>query len=232
MINRTEEKATLADGHRERLRSRFMQAPLRALPDYEILEMFLYRAIPRADTKPLAKALLAKYGSLISVVNAEPAELRKIEGVGEAVIFQLRLFKDFFSRLHLPVDKKTNILSSWLDVINYCNLTMGFNKFESFRAFYLNNKNHLLADELCESGTVDKVQVYPREILKKAIEHGASAVILVHNHPSGDCRPSESDVKITKTIQQALGNLNIALHDHLIISEHAHFSFRREGLLN
>lgn len=221
----------LKSGHRKRLKEKFLKVPIRSLADYEILEMVLFDVFSRRDTKDMAKNLLAKFGSIAGVLNAEPIELKKIEGLGDNAVFHLKLLLDLFSRLHIPTKSDQLVLSNWHSVINYCNLTMGFRKTECFRVLYLNKKNALVADEFSEGGTIDKVQVYPREIAKKAIEHSASAVILVHNHPSGEAKPSHEDIDMTKAISVALSALSIRIHDHLIVANNNHFSFRASNLL-
>lgn len=219
-------------GHRLRLRERFMRSPIRTTSDYEILEMLLFRVFQRKDTKGISKALLKKYGSLIAIFSAEPLDLQTVNGVGQSVIEYFKLLQDTFSRLLLPVKiDKIHVMNSWLAVLNYCQLTMGFKKKEYFRALFLNKKNLLVADELFDSGTVDKVIVYPREIAKQALSYSASAVIIVHNHPSGDAQPSTEDIDITKKISAALNSINITLHDHLIIAQNEHFSFKANGIL-
>lgn len=218
-------------GHRTRLKERFLNSPLRNLPDYEILEMILFSIFPRRDTKNLAKEILSEFGSLIAVINAEPARLKAIDGVGDAVIFQFKLLLDFFSRLHIPTQTGVEVLSNWHSVISYCQLTMGHAANENFRILYLNKKNALVGDEVSESGTIDKIYVYPREIAKKALHYNASAVILVHNHPTGDVTPSTEDIEMTKQVVKALMPLGISVHDHLIIGKNKHYSFKMSGLI-
>jgi DNA repair protein RadC len=221
----------LKSGHRKRLKEKFLKVPIRSLADYEILEMVLFEVFTRCDTRDMAKLLINKFGSVAGVLNAEPIELKKIEGIGDNAVFHLKLLLDLFSRLHVSTKSEQPILSNWHSVINYCNLTMGFRKTECFRVLYLNKKNTLIADELSEGGTIDKVQIYPREIAKKAIEHSAAAVILVHNHPSGEAKPSAEDIEMTKEINAALSSLSIKIHDHLIVANNNHFSFRASGLI-
>ncbi len=219
-------------GHRKRLRDRFIRSPLRTFADYEMLEMFLFDAVPRKDTKELAKKLLQKFSSLQSIFSADIPDLKSIPGVGESVIIRLKMIMDIFSRFHLSIDdRELHILNNWSSVISYCNLTMGFKRKEFFRVLFLNKKNILLADELLESGTIDKITIYPREIVKHAIAHNASAIILVHNHPSGDCSPSEQDIMITNNIAHALSSVNVMVHDHIIVARNSHYSFKATGLL-
>jgi DNA repair protein RadC len=219
-------------GHRRRLKERFMKAALRSLPDYEILELILFSSIVRRDTKPLAKKLLSKFGSLIAVISADPVDLLAVAGVSFSVVLQMKIYLDLLSRLHLPPDlKNINVLNSWTSVLNYCSLTMGFKAKEHFRILFLNKRNILIADEILDSGTVDKVNVYPRELVKQSLYHNASAVILIHNHPSGEAKPSRDDLEITQKIVGTLATINVSVHDHVIVAHHAHFSFRGNGLL-
>ena len=221
----------LKSGHRKRLKEKFLKVPIRSLADYEILEMVLFDVFARRDTRDMARLLINKFGSVAGVLNAEPIELKQIDGIGDSAVFHLKLLLDLFSRLHISTKADQPILSNWHSVINYCNLTMGFRKTECFRILYLSKKNALIADELSEGGTIDKVQIYPREIAKKAIEHSAAAVILVHNHPSGEAKPSAEDIEMTKEINIALSSLSIKIHDHLIVANNKHFSFRASGLI-
>jgi DNA repair protein RadC len=221
-------------GHRLRLRKRFMNAESRSLPEYEILEMVLFYAIPRADTKVIAKKLLEKFDSIAEILNAEAVDLKDIDGIGDGAIFLFKLLLDFYSRIFIPTENQRhfNVLSNWHAVLNYCRLTMGYKKKkEFFRVLYLNRKNCLLADEFHDDGTIDRVQVYPREIARKALKHDASAIILIHNHPSGDPKPSGDDITVTKSIIKALEPLDVVVHDHIIIAGFNHFSFRDNKLL-
>jgi DNA repair protein RadC len=224
---------SLNSGHRSRMRLKYAKLDIRELEDYELLEMLLFYAIPRADTKKLAKDLLGRYGSLAGVVNAPVAELRKCDGIGDAVAHLFKLLLDLNSRLILPVvaSNNKNVLGDWNAVLNYCKLTMGYKVTqEYFRVLYLNRRNALMADE-CQEGTVDRVSVYPREIAKKVLEYGASAVILVHNHPSGDSKPSKEDIEVTRLIAKALEGFNVMVLDHIIVSCSEHFSFKANKLL-
>lgn len=226
-----QEPETLHEGHRKRLKERFIKSPPRTLPDYEILEMVLFSVYPRKDTKALAKKLLSKFKTIPDLLNAEASELKQIEGAGDALIFQLRLLHDFFTRLHIPTNSSVNVLNSWMSVVHYCNLSMGYKKVEQFRVLYLNKNNALIEDQLCDYGTIDRIQIYPREIAKKALECSASAIILVHNHPSGNIQPSKEDIDMTKQITKALETISVNLYDHLIISKSQHFSFKASGLI-
>jgi DNA repair protein RadC len=227
-----QKKSSLNSGHRKRLRDRFQNASLRSLPDYEILEMVLYLAIIRGDTKKIAKELLIKFRSLAGIIGSEAKDLRQIDGVGESVIFLLKLLADLNSRLHIPIKpKEFHILGNFTSVINYCDLTMGHKNKEFFRVLYLNKKNALIEDHIHEEGTVDQIQIYPREITRKVLDTGASSIVLIHNHPSGDTTPSKEDIEVTKAIKQALVLFNVGVHDHIIVSRGEYFSFRSNGLL-
>ena len=218
-------------GHRERLRTRFQKHGAQALPDYELLELVLFAAIPRRDTKPLAKALLARFGSYAEVIAAPRERLSEIEGVGEAVVNQLKIVEEAARRLTQAQIMGKPILSSWTALIDYCMAAMARAPQEEFRVLYLDRKNVLIADEVQARGTVDHAPVYPREIVKRALEHGASAMILVHNHPSGDPTPSKADIEMTREIVAAAKALKIAIHDHLVIGRAGHASFKSLGLL-
>ena len=222
----------LLKGHRQRLRDRFKITPLRMLPDYELLEMLLFYTVPRSDTKVIAKKLLERYGSLMEIISSDPADLLKIDGFGDSSVFLIELIKDFFSRLYVPIaPKEFKVLSHWNDVMSYCQLTMGYRESEYFRVLYLNNKNALIEDHISSEGTIDQIQIYPREIIKKALSCNATAIILVHNHPTGDPRPSNEDISFTKQIINVLAPLNIVLHDHIIIARGKSFSFKAEGII-
>ncbi len=221
-------------GHRKRVKDRYTHIEIRQLQDYEILEMLLFYAIPRADTKILAKLLLQEYGSIAAVINAPADKIKSMDGIGCAVVHLFKLMQDLHSRIILPVygaKKSVEILNDWNAVLNYCKLTMGYKVGqEYFRVLYLNKKNAVVGDE-CHEGTVDKVSIYPREILKKVLNYSATAVILVHNHPSGDTRPSQDDIDVTQIICQALKNIGVTVHDHIIVAQNQHFSFRANRLL-
>jgi len=225
---------TTAAGHRKRVKEKYQNIAIRTIPDYELLELILFYAIPRCDTKNIAKQLLEKFGSLSGVLNAESADLKCIDGIGDSVYIFFKALLDISSRLLVPTTSTKNydVLNNWNSVINYCRLTMGAKiKNEIFRVLYLNKKNKLLKDSVHDFGTIDKVQVYPREIARIALELGASAVILVHNHPSGEAFPSGDDIEITKVISQSLRALNISVHDHIIVTNDNHFSFRDNKLV-
>ena len=213
-------------GHRSRLRARFMQGGAEALPDYELLEMLLFSALPRRDTKPLAKALLAKFGTFAEVIAASPARLREVKGTGDAVIAELKLVNAAALRLSRTSVMNRQVLSSWAALIDYCRASMAFHEKEQFRILFLDKKNVLIADEVQQEGTVDHTPVYPREVIKRALELSASAIILVHNHPSGDPTPSRADIAMTNQIVAAAQNLSITVHDHIIVGRNGHASFK------
>jgi DNA repair protein RadC len=217
--------------HRQRLRQRFTEGGAAAVPDYELLEMLLYRAIRRGDTKPLAKRLLTAFGDLNHVLAAPPARLKEVDGVGDAVVFELKLMESIGHRMARAKVINKPLLSSWDALLDYCQTAMAHRDLEQFRILFLDRKNVLIADEAQQTGTVDHVPVYPREVVKRALELNASALILVHNHPSGDPTPSQADVDMTNTIRDAAEVLNIVIHDHLIIGKAATLSFRSEGYL-
>ncbi len=219
------------NGHRARLKRKFNRLDLRTLEDYELLEILLFYVVPRIDTKPLSKALLRKFGTLKGIVTADRLQLNEVQGVGEAAATFFRLLEDVYSRLHLPVGTQVHILNHWTAVLRYCQLTMGQKHHESCRVLYLNRKNFLVADELIQRGTLDKVAIYPREIVRRCVTNGAAAIILVHNHPSGDATPSTEDIAITRHIQTALASIGVVLHDHLIVGGNDCFSLRAKGLL-
>lgn len=218
-------------GHRARLRQRFMEGGADALPDYELLELVLFRAIPRRDTKPLAKALLEKFGSFAAVVNASPARLREVSGMGEAVIVELKVVRAASLRLLNREIMNRPILSSWTQVTSYCQAAMGYSEVEQFRILFLDKRNRLIADEVQQEGTVDHTPVYVREIMKRALELSATALILVHNHPSGDPTPSQADVTMTREIVDTADKLGIVVHDHIIVGREGNGSLRAAGLM-
>lgn len=218
-------------GHRERLRERFLKGGAEALPDYELMELVLFAAIPRQDVKPLAKALLAKFGSFADAAQAPQARLREIRGVGDAVIAQLKIVEAAALRLARTKVIGKPALSSWSALLDYCAAAMARSGTEEFRVLFLDRKNVLIADEVQSTGTVDHAPVYPREIVKRALAFEASALILVHNHPSGDPQPSRADIAMTREIVAAAAALKIQVHDHLVIGRSGHASFKALGLL-
>jgi DNA repair protein RadC len=217
--------------HRARLRERFMTGGAQAMPDYEMLELILFRAIPRQDVKPLARRLLDKFGDFNRVISAPPARLREMHGVGDAVIVELKIVEAAAQRLARSKVINRQVLSSWEALIDYCHTAMAHRDTEQFRVLYLDRKNVVVADEAQAQGTVDHVPVYPREVIKRALELNASALILVHNHPSGDPTPSDADITMTNQINDGAQALGLVLHDHLIIGKNRELSFRAAGYL-
>ena len=218
-------------GHRERLRERFRGAGPDALSDYELLELVLFTAQPRRDVKPLAKALLKTFGSFAEVVHAPETRLREIKGVGDAAIHQFRLIAAASHRIAKGELKNRKSLSSWQDVIDYCRTSMAFAEKEQFRLLFLDKRNQLIADEVQQTGTVDHTPVYPREVIKRALELSATAIILVHNHPSGDPTPSQADIQMTRAIVDIAKPLGIAVHDHIIVGRNGHASLKGMKLI-
>ncbi|THD85405.1 JAB domain-containing protein [Aliigemmobacter aestuarii] len=217
--------------HRKRLRARFMEGGAGAMPDYELLELILFRAIPRQDVKPLARALIDAFGDLNRVITAPLPRLMEVNGVGDAVVMELKLVEAAAQRMARARVIHRPVLSSWAALLDYCHTTMAHRETEQFRVLYLDRKNVLIADEEQARGTVDHVPVYPREVVKRALELNASALILVHNHPSGDPTPSEADIGMTMQIRDAAEVMGITLHDHLIVGKEREVSFRSEGYL-
>ncbi|MBW9053397.1 RadC family protein [Rhizobium mesosinicum] len=213
-------------GHRERLRNRFRDHGDTALADYEILELLLFRLIPRCDTKPIAKALIDRFGSLAGVFGAPAALLQEVKGVGEAVALDLKLVSTIGHRTLKSELKGKQVLSSWSSVIQYCHAAMAHETREQFRILFLDKRNALIADEVQGHGTVDHTPVYPREVVRRALELSATALILVHNHPSGDPTPSRADIDMTKMIIDAAKPLGIAIHDHIIIGKDGQASLK------
>ena len=218
-------------GHRQRLRERFMQAGDAALADYEMLEMVLFRAIPRRDVKPLAKALIATFGDYASVLAAAPARLAEEARLPHAAIVEIKIVEASARRLAQTAVREKTVLSSWSALMGYCRAAMARLDREEFRILFLDRKNVLIADESQGRGTIDHVPVYPREVVKRALELNASAIILAHNHPSGDPTPSRADIDMTKRIVEAAKPLGVTVHDHVVIGTEADVSFRALGLL-
>ena len=213
-------------GHRDRLRARFVQVGGDALPDYELLELVLFRLIPRRDVKPIAKELLRRFGTFAEVLAAPPARLMEVDGIGETVVTDLKVVEAAARRLVKGDVAKRQVLSSWASVIDYCRAAMAFMDKEQFRLLFLDKRNGLIADEVQQSGTVDHTPVYPREVVKRALELSASALILVHNHPSGDPTPSPADIKMTREIIEVAKPLGIIVHDHIIVGREGHASLK------
>jgi DNA repair protein RadC len=213
-------------GHRERLRERFRRAGPESLNDYELLEMLLFGSLSRGDVKPLAKTLIKEFGSFAEVLHAPEARLEKIDGLGDKTITHLKLIAAAANRITRGQLKARTLLSSWTSVIDYCRTSMAFADKEQFRILFLDKRNQLIADELQQTGTVDHTPVYPREVVKRALELSATAVILVHNHPSGDPTPSQADIQMTKAIIDIASPLGISVHDHIIVGKNGHASLK------
>jgi len=218
-------------GHRQRLKDRFRKGGEVALADYEMLELLLYAAIPRRDVKPLAKNLINLFGSYAEVISASPERLSEVSGVGDNVITTIKMVEASARKMAQGVVLDQPILSNWQALVDYCQIKMAHKKTEEFHILFLDRKNRLIADEAQQNGTVDHTPVYPREVIKRALQLQSSAIILVHNHPSGDPTPSRNDLDMTKRIARAGEELNIKLHDHLIISKSGHTSFKTMGLI-
>src|SRR5262245_24464516 len=213
-------------GHRQRLRQRFLDAGSDAVSDYELIELILFRAIPQRDVKPLAKELLERYGSFAEVIAAPATRLAEVKGLGEAAITELKVVEAAAGRLARGAVKKRPVLSSWSSVLDYCRTAQAFADREIFRILFLDKRNALIADEVQQTGTIDHAPVYPREVVKRALELSATAIILVHNHPSGDPTPSRADIDMTKAIIDVAKSLGIAVHDHIIVGKHGHASLK------
>jgi len=218
--------------HRKRLRERFLSGGANALPDYEMLELVLFRAIPRQDVKPLARSLIERFGDFNRVISAPATQLSAVKGVGGAVLLELKIVEASAHRLSRSKVMQRHVLSGWDALLDYCHTTMAHRETEQFRILYLDTKNTVIADEEQAKGTVDHVPVYPREVVKRALELNASALILVHNHPSGDPTPSDADIVMTRQITAAANALNITVHDHLVIGKETETSFRALGLFD
>jgi len=218
-------------GHRERLRRRFRDAGADALPDYELLELILFRAVPRRDTKPLANAILAQFGTFAEALNAPEERLKEVPGLGEAAITEIKLVRAAALRLVRGEVLERPVLASWSQMLDYCRASMGFEAKEQFRILFLDKRNQIIADEVQQKGTVDHTPVYVREVVKRALELSATAIVLVHNHPSGDPTPSRADIEMTKQIVSSAKNLGIVVHDHIIVGKQGHASFRGLGLI-
>ncbi len=218
-------------GHRKRLKEKFLNSDPSSVNDYELLELLLFQAVPRRDVKPLAKELLQKFGNFNQLINAEKDKIFAIDEAKEPTYLQLRLLKELLNRIFQSEVKEKNIISSWSALLDYLKFNMGCLKIEQFRVLFLNKKNILIADEVVASGTIDQTPVYPREIVKKSLFHEAGAIILVHNHPSGNTKPSKSDIDLTTQIINACNMINVTVHDHVIISSDNYYSFKSNMLL-
>lgn len=218
-------------GHRERLRKKFLECGDSVFSDYELLELLLTISIPRRDVKPLAKDLIKKFSSFKNVINASPFELKEIKGIGENTIATFKIIQSAITKTLKDKVEEDSIISNWPELINYCQANIGNKKTEEFHILYLNSKCHLIKDETHSTGTINTSSVYPREILKRVLEVGATSIIIVHNHPTGDTAPSNADINITKKIKEILKTIDVPLHDHLIVGKGNCFSFKSFGLL-
>lgn len=218
-------------GHRKRLKERFLKGGQGAIADYELIELLLFLAVPRRDVKPMAKALLERFDSFAEVISAEPARLKEVSGVSDNVVIAFKMIREGALKLSQEQILGKPVVSSWQALLDYCRASMAFHNKEQFRILFLNRKNILIADELQQEGTIDHTPVYPREVIKRALELGASALILVHNHPSGDPTPSRDDIEMTKEIDEAGKKLGVTMHDHVIVAKGSYSSFKALGLL-
>jgi len=218
-------------GHRERLREKLTLAGGEALHDYELLELYLFRSIPRRDVKPIAKDLIGRFGDLGGVAEAAVEQLVQVRGVSEKTAAELKLIKALSERMAREQVIGRSVISSWSALVNYCRTALQHATTEQFRVLFLDRKNRLLADEVLGRGTIDHAPVYPREIVKRALAHESSAIILVHNHPSGDATPSQADIEMTRTLIDVCQPFDIVVHDHLIIARENTTSFKTLGLI-
>ncbi|MDF2966046.1 MAG: repair protein RadC [Rickettsiaceae bacterium] len=228
--NEIDDKAHIL-GHRKRLREKFLKNNAEVFSDQELLEMLLFLSKPRGDVKPLSKRLIKEFGTITKVFHAEPEQLLAVKDVGPSTLYILKLVKGIFTRVLKKEIENKVILQSWSSLMDYLMVTQGHKAIEQFRVLYLNTKNILIADEPEESGTIDQIQVYPREIVKRALFHGASALILVHNHPSGNANPSKLDIEMTKKIVNACATINVQVHDHVIVTKDSFYSFKSNMLI-
>lgn len=222
---------TAAEGHRKRLRDRLLAAGPDSVADHELLELVLFLALPRRDTKPIGRALLARFGSFANAIAAPLADLRGIDGLGDAGAAALKTVQAAALRLVRAEVQDRPVLTHWQGLLDYLGATMARDRVEQFRVLFLDNKNRLIADEAQSRGTVNHTPVYPREVVKRALELHASGLILAHNHPSGDPAPSQDDILMTREIGTAAAALGVVLHDHVIVGNGRTTSFRAEGLL-
>ena len=218
-------------GHRDRLRERFLRGGSDAVQDYELLELLLFSAIPRRDVKPIAKTLLKQFGSVAGVVTARPEQLMQVDGIKEASATALKAAEAVAVRMLRDQVMNRPVITSWDALIDYCTASMAFRDIEQFRILFLDRRNCLIADEIQQRGTIDHTPVYPREVVKRALELQASAIIMVHNHPSGDPTPSEADIAMTRLVRDAAQPLGVVLHDHVIVGRGRHTSMRSQGLI-
>ncbi len=231
MTQENNEKQPHYVGHRKRLKEKFLKTDPSAFSDYELLELLLFQSTPRKDVKPLAKQMLQEFGGFNQLVNAERAKILAINDANESAFLQLRILKELMNRIFYDQVKNTNVIGSWSALLDYLKFNMGCLKLEQFRILFLNKQNILIADEIMAEGTIDQTPVYPREIVKKALFHEAGAIILVHNHPSGNSEPSNTDIDLTAHIVNACNTINVSVHDHVIIGNGNYYSFKSNMLL-
>ena len=231
MSKRTDSKEPHYVGHRKRLKDKFLNNDAKSLQDYEILELLLFQAIPRKDVKPLAKELIYHFGNITQLIAADKEKILAIPGTTENVFLSLHIIKELIGRVLAEQVIKKHVISSWSALLDYLKFKMGKLKLEQFRVLFLNKKNMLIADEVMATGTIDQTPVYPREIVKKALYHEAGAIILVHNHPSGNAKPSNSDIDLTTQIVNACNTISVTVHDHVIIGNNEYYSFKSNLLL-
>ncbi len=219
-------------GHRERLREKFLEQGPDALADYEIIELLLTLARPRIDCKPIAKALLRQFGSLPAVMAAHPDALRKVDDVGESTIVALKLVQATAQRMLKREVLDKPVLDSWNKVLDYCHSAMAHQREEQLRLLFLDGRNALVADEIQSKGTVNHTPLYVREVVRRALELGASALIMAHNHPTGDPSPSRDDIALTREVRNALKVVGVSLHDHIVIGRKGHCSLRSMNVID
>lgn len=222
-----------SDGHRQRIREKFLKSGGSAFADYELMEAYLTIVIPRRDVKPLAKLLIAKFGSFAEVISAPNENLLEVDGVGENTVFALKMIREAAMRMSWEVLKNADapVISNMDALVDYCRMSMAYQEVEEFRLIYLNTKNMVIEEETQQRGTINHVAIHPREVVRAALEKKACAVIMVHNHPTGDTTPSKADIEVTKKVKEAVNSMNIELHDHVIVSKFGYFSFRDAGLI-
>ena len=218
-------------GHRARLRERLLSGGAEALADYEVLEYLLFAGMRQGDTKPVAKALLARFGSLAHVLDAEPGALLQVDGVGEASVAALKSVALAARRMARSQVRDRPVLGSWQALLDYLTIDMGHLTVERVRVLYLDTRNHLILDHHVGDGSIDEAAIHPREVIRKAMDVGATALILVHNHPSGDPSPSSADIQITRRIAEAGRLMGVTVHDHVIVGRNDHVSLRAKGLI-
>lgn len=218
-------------GHRRRLKEKFMSNESESFSDYELLELLLFQSNARRDVKPLAKEMLKKFGDFNQLINTEKNKILSIDGATENSYLQFKILKELLNRIFYNKVKNRNVIGSWAALLDYLKFNMGCLKLEQFRVLFLNKKNRLIADEIMSTGTIDSAPVYPREIVKKSLFHDAGAIILVHNHPSGNTKPSDSDIDLTMQIANACKVINVTVHDHVVIGGGDYYSFKSNMLL-